>query len=119
MKPFAIGLLSLLVALSAWAHGNNPKFQWVGVNLAGITVALPGDVADYIAVLYPDVLGPAEDCAELALQICGEGNVCCFCIIGHNGDHSCSFSCQDDNGDCEPCPECDDDTTLPVPPVAR
>ena len=94
-------------------HGNNPNLEWVGVNIGGELFAMPADEylildaltdIDGLAVAASD----AHQCGELALLLCGEGNICCFCYSG-NGNQSCSFSCQDSAGDCEPCPECGPD----------
>ncbi len=94
-------------------HGNNPTWQWVGVNIGGELFAMPADEYLILAALTDiDGLvmsaGNAQQCGELALLLCGEGNICCFCFSG-NGNQSCSFSCQDSAGDCEPCPECGPD----------
>ena len=93
-------------------HGNNPR-QWVGVNIGGELFAMPADEFLILDALT-DIDGltmaasDAQQCGELALLLCGEGNICCFCYSG-NGNQSCSFSCQDSAGDCEPCPECGPD----------
>ena len=104
-------------------HGNNPShgtnttqpmfFQWVGVNIGGELFAMPAD--EYLILnALTDIDGlamaasDAQQCGELALLLCGEGQICCFCYSG-NGNQSCSFSCQDSAGDCEPCPECGPD----------
>ena len=105
-------------------HGNNPRhgtnttqpmfFQWVGVNIGGELFAVPSDQYAILSALT-DINGwqmaapsNAVACGELAILLCGEGQICCFCFSG-NGQQSCSFSCQDDAGDCEPCPECGPD----------
>jgi hypothetical protein len=89
------------------AHGNNPTWQWAGVNIAGTDMAIPGDLYIILQMLAPGLCGElATGCADLAVTICGEGRVCCFCVVGSNGDESCFFSCQDSEGNCEPCPEC-------------
>ncbi len=94
-------------------HGNNPNLEWVGVNIGGELFAMPAD--EYLILdALTDIGGltmaasDAQQCGELALLLCGEGNICCFCYSG-NGNQSCSFSCQDSAGDCEPCPECGPD----------
>ncbi len=91
-------------------HGNNPTWQWVGVNIGGELFAISNDEYLILAALadidgLAIAAGNAQQCGELAVLICGEGQICCFCYTG-NGNQSCSFSCQDDAGDCEPCPEC-------------
>lgn len=99
-------------------HGNNPTWQWVGVNIGGELFAMPGDEYLILSVLTDlDGLtmtsGNAQQCAELAILICGEGQICCYCFSG-NGNQACSFSCQDSAGDCEPCPVCGPTSTLPI-----
>ncbi len=103
-------------------HGNNPGqsntqpifFQWIGVNIAGTLVAFtPDEYAILSALTDIDsfagrMLNNAGQCGELAVMLCGEGGICCFCYSG-NGNQSCSFSCQDAAGDCEACPECGPD----------
>lgn len=99
-------------------HGNNPTidehsnqdWQWYGVSFAGSElIAIDGNVYELLTALYgPDwhgTKGNANQCAELAVLICGAGQVCCFCYSG-DGTQSCSFSCRDDSGSCEPCPTC-------------
>jgi hypothetical protein len=84
-------------------HGNNPR--WVGVSLGGIDLGMNADVFIIIETLAPDVLGPANDCAALAVQTCGQGRVCWVCYA--NSEHpACSFACQDSDGDCTPAPPC-------------
>ncbi len=94
-------------------HGNSPTWQWVGVNVAGSLFAMPADEYLILATLTDlDGLAMAASnagqCGELAILICGKGEICCFCFSG-NGNQACSFSCQDAAGDCEPCPECGPD----------
>lgn len=101
---------TLLLAPGASGHGNNPGNSWVGVSLGGIDFGMEPDVYTIVNTLWPDVLGVADDCANLAVRICGEGRVCCYCVVGSNGDTSCFFSCQDAEGHCEPCPECNPST---------
>ena len=94
-------------------HGNNPTWDWVGVNVGGELFAMPADEYLILSALT-DIAdaalaaGNAGQCGELAILICGEGQICCFCYSG-DGVQSCSFSCQDAAGDCEPCPECGPD----------
>ena len=95
-------------------HGNNPNLEWVGVNIGGELFAMPADEYLILSTLtdFGDMAmaagGNAVDCGNLADLICSEGQICCFCYSG-NGNQSCSFSCQDSAGDCEPCPECGPD----------
>ncbi len=100
-------------------HGNNPR--WVGLDVAGTLFAIPADayvilstltgieaLADGGEAMAAD--GPAQQCAGLAILVCGEGMICCFCYAA-NGNAACSFSCRDEDGGCEPCPECGPDVT--------
>ncbi len=99
-------------------HGNSPAqpmvLQWVGVNIGGELFAMRSDEYLILAALTDidgwQMVSPnnAAACGKLAVLICGEGQICCFCFTG-NGQQSCSFSCQDLAGDCEPCPECGPD----------
>ena len=103
-------------------HGNNTTqpifFQWVGVDIGGELFAMPADEYLILSTLtdFGDMAmaagGNAVDCGNLAVLICGEGQICCFCYSG-NGNQSCSFSCQDAAGDCAPCPECGPDILPP------
>lgn len=108
----AIVLFCAVAVYPAHGHGNNPPQQWTGVTIADIDpFAIPTPLYDYMQLLIPDALcgvADANACAELAISICGEGNICCFCVIGSNGDVACSFSCRDSEGNCEPCPTCGD-----------
>ena len=93
-------------------HGNNP-WAWVGVNIGGEFFAMPGDEYLILAELggFGDLALMANNagaCADLSILICGEGQICCFCYSG-NGNQSCSFSCRDESGNCEPCPPCGPD----------
>ena len=108
----ALAVTTLLAAgalggSDATEHGNNPHYEWSGVNVGGIELAVPFDVWVIMEILAPDVMGPAADCLETALAGCGEGRICCYCLKVDNGDGSCFFSCQDGSGNCQPCPECD------------
>ena len=100
----------------AFGHGNNPRHSnntWIGVNVAGTLFAMPEDEYLILAALTDiDHLSMAASnaaaCGDLSILICGEGQICCFCYSG-NGNQACSFSCRDEAGDCEPCPECGPD----------
>ena len=103
-------------------HGNNPR--WVGLDVAGTLFAIEADAyvilatlidLDALAAVYGEgeamaADGPAQQCAGLAILVCGEGQICCFCYAT-NGNAACSFSCRDEDGGCEPCPECGPDVT--------
>ena len=44
----------------------------------------------------PPGTSPLDQCASTAVAVCGEGNVCCLCVVGE--PPSCSFSCRDGKG---------------------
>ncbi|TSC61383.1 MAG: hypothetical protein G01um1014107_2 [Parcubacteria group bacterium Gr01-1014_107] len=49
---------------------------------------------------------PLAQCAQTAVDTCGQGQVCWVCVrAGPNGD-ACAFSCRDGDGHC----------TIPIPP---
>lgn len=102
----AFAVMFSIATVPALGHGNNP-YQWAGVNVGGIDFVVPGDVWEIMEVLAPGVFSPADDCLKTAIAGCGEGRICCYCMRGQNGSQSCFFSCQDSDGDCEPCPVCD------------
>jgi len=100
-------------------HGNNPHSNntWVGVDIGGTLIPIAADKYLILAALTDiDSFGEGEmvapnnaaACGELSILICGEGQICCYCYSG-NGNQSCSFSCRDESGNCEPCPECGPD----------
>jgi hypothetical protein len=62
------------------------------------------EIAMVCSPAYADLMSPLTQCAETAIMVCGEGQVCCLCVY----DESCSFSCRDANGGCDPCPPCGD-----------
>lgn len=80
-----------------------PQEHWHGVMINGVLVPVEGVLYHIIVDELGDVFetGTAGlDCGELALLICGTGQVCCVCTV------PCSFSCQDADGDCAACPQC-------------
>lgn len=103
----AAAVTTMLVAASGDGldgHGNNPDPWVVDVNIAGVELAVPLNVVILLELLGGDYSTPATDCADDAIRLCGEGRICCFRISGTNGDYDCSFSCQDIDGHCQPCP---------------
>lgn len=45
-----------------------------------------------------------QQCANVAIATCGQGEVCCVCLVGD--PQACSFSCRGLDGTCAPCPAC-------------
>ena len=104
-----IGMLMGAMTCDPGQHNN----QWVGVNIGGSLFAIPADQYEILSVLtdidrWQMTPNNAAACADLAILICGEGRICCFCFSG-NSNQSCSYSCWDEHGDCQPCPECGPD----------
>ena len=102
---FAIVLATTMAAGDGFdGHGNNPGGPWLqGVSIAGVDLAIPCSVVFALEVVMGGEMNPANECAELAMLICGEGRICCIKLRGSNGDYVCEFSCQDGHGGCQPC----------------
>ena len=115
MNSIACALAGCLCfgVFAAPQHGNNPTidqhtnqestWDWYGVSFAGSElIAVPAGVYWMFDALIPGTMteaGTGLDCGELALLICQDA-VCCVCT------EPCSFSCQDSQGNCQPCPHC-------------
>jgi len=110
----------MLMGTYETGHHNN---QWVGVNIGGSLFAVPADQYEILSALtdidhWQMAPNNAAACGELAVLLCGKGQICCFCYSG-NGQQSCSFSCQDSAGDCEACPECGPDIATRSQPLVQ
>jgi hypothetical protein len=114
MKTLALALVGCLcfsVAAGVTRHGNNPA-MWYGVSFGGADmIAIDSVTFETLSALYGPMWhtnqdGPQEGnvnaCGELAVLICGAGEICCMCVYTEH----CSFSCQDDGGGCTACPHC-------------
>lgn len=94
----------------ALGHGNNPPLMDTQTWLKYVQSPWH-QILMQTAPEYRDVFSVATECAELAIITCGSGKVCCMCVSSSNGDVSCAFGCQDAEGNCQPCPECNPGTS--------
>lgn len=70
----------LVIAIDAHGHA------LVAVSVDGVEWIMAGGV------------GPIQQCANLAIAVCGQGRVCSL-SVGHD-PWVCTFTCQDSHGDC-------------------